>query len=301
MLLLKGDPKGNEEKEVLEREVNCLESYLEALPSLCVIGYLMRDNPRFLKTLGLFSFYRPYFQTCFTMTLFLKSGPCFMLPRRGLFGGIFTWRFFAMFGLNQISFKIKFKENQFNGETYIVNAVCVSTFGVVLGLVSIHRAAGSWKAVFSLLLKFPPLLFLPIFGFVTFGANLKGKAKDTCIKSLSSAGGGLAIDWSWTWVNFVVSLLINRLRFLVDEGLYHLHTWLTHHPDAYPVARHVDFYATALFSAALLALFHLRPLIYGVLLPSMPGVAHILQNDQVVPLVDVPSQGLTRKVCLLQK
>ena len=176
MLLLKGDPKGNEEKEVLEREVNCLESYLEALPSLCVIGYLMRDNPRFLKTLGLFSFYRPYFQTCFTMTLFLKSGPCFMLPRRGLFGGIFTWRFFAMFGLNQLSFKIKFVEEQFNGETYIANAVCVSTFGVVLGLVSIHRAAGSLKAAFSLVLNFPPLLFLPIFGFVTFGATPKGKA-----------------------------------------------------------------------------------------------------------------------------
>ena len=70
------------------------------------IFHLMRDNPGFLKRLGLFSFYRPYFQTCFTMALFLKSGSCYMLPRRGFFGGILTWRFFAMFGLNQLSFKI---------------------------------------------------------------------------------------------------------------------------------------------------------------------------------------------------
>ena len=53
---------------------------------------------------------------------------------------------------------------------------------------SIHRATGSWKAVFSLLLKFPPLLFLPIFGFVTFGANLKGKAKDTIKKLVFCRG-----------------------------------------------------------------------------------------------------------------
>ena len=64
---------------------------------------------------------------------------------------------------------------QFDGETYIANVVCISTFGVVLGLLSIHRAVGSWKTVFSLLLKFPPLLFLPIFGLVTFGPSPNGK------------------------------------------------------------------------------------------------------------------------------
>ena len=71
---------------------------------------------------------------------------------------------------------MKFFEAQFDGETYLENAVCISTLGAALGLVSIHRAVGSWKAVFSLVLKFPPLLFLPIFGFVTFGATPKGEA-----------------------------------------------------------------------------------------------------------------------------
>ena len=111
------------------------------------------------------------------------------------------------------------------------------------------------------------------------------------------------MNWRWTWVNFVVSLFINRLRFLFDEGLYHLHAWiiLHHGSDTNLAARHIDFYASTLLVAATLAVFHLRPLLFGVLLPSMPGVAHILQDNQVVPLVDVPSQGLTRKVCLLQE
>ena len=129
ILLVKGDPKGYEEKATLEREVNCLESYLEALPALLVLAYLKKAYPAFLDTLGLFSFYRPFYQTCFTMTLFLKSGPCFILPRKGLFGGIFTWRFIAMFVLNQLSFKLKFFEAQFDGETYLANVVCVSTLG----------------------------------------------------------------------------------------------------------------------------------------------------------------------------
>ena len=111
------------------------------------------------------------------------------------------------------------------------------------------------------------------------------------------------MNWRWTWVNFVVSLLINRVRFLLDEGLIQLYAWIAHYPgaDTWLSARHIDFYSGALLVAAILALFHLRPLVYGVLLPSMPGVAHVLQDDQVVPLVDVPAQGLTRKVCLLDK
>ena len=42
------------------------------LPTIDIF-HLMRDNPGFLKRLGLFSFYRPYFQTCFTMALFLYA------------------------------------------------------------------------------------------------------------------------------------------------------------------------------------------------------------------------------------
>ena len=105
------------------------------------------------------------------------------------------------------------------------------------------------------------------------------------------------MNWRWTWVNFIASLLINRFWFLRDIGLYHLHTWVTHgSEDNYPAARYADFYVSALLSAAILSVFHLRPLHHGVLLPSMPGVAHVLQDGHVVPLVDLPPQSLTRKV-----
>ena len=239
LLLVKGDPKGYEEKAALEREVNGLESYLEAMPSLVVLAYLKRANPEFLDGLGLFSFWRPFLQTCFTMTLFLRSGPCSILPRKGIFGGIFNWRFIAVFCLNQLSFNFKFVKSQFDGETYIANAVSVSTLGVVLGLVSIRRAVGSWKTVLGLILKFPPLLFLPVFGFVTFGFAPKGEAGimrfDLSLQSkdnFSFAGEGLAMNLRWTWVNFVSSLLINRLRFLHNIGLYNLHEWITVQPGA---------------------------------------------------------------------
>ena len=83
-----------------------MEPFLESLPTVCVLGYLKYSNPEFLNQLGGSSFYRqancqmflkrknhliicrPFFQTCFTMALFLKSGPCFILPASGLFGRI---------------------------------------------------------------------------------------------------------------------------------------------------------------------------------------------------------------------
>ena len=118
-----------------------------------------------------------------------------------------------------------------------------------------------------------------------------------------AAGTGLAMNWRWTWVNFVASLFINRLRFLRDISLHHLHTWVTEMQagsDNNPVAKHIDFYVSALFSAFILSFFHLRPVHYGVLLPSMPAVAHILQDGHTVPLVDnFHPQNLTRKVSFI--
>ena len=104
----------------------------------------------------------------------------------------------------------------------------------------------------------------------------------------------------WTWVNFVTSLLVNRFSFLHDVGLYHLYAWIVLHPGSenYPEARMINFFASALVATAILSLLHLRPLHFGVLLPSQPGAAHILQDGQVVPLVDLPPQSLTRSVFL---
>ena len=74
-----------------------------------------------------------------------------------------------------------------------------------------------------------------------------------------------------------------------------------HGVDTYPSASQIDFYASALVATTILASFHLRPLYYGVLLPSTPEAAYVLRDGQVVPLVDVPAQSLTRKVSKLSK
>ena len=197
LLLVKGDPTAKEEHEALDREVNCLETYLEAAPSLCVLGYLKKVNPQFLNTLGIYSFYRPYLQTCLSMTLFLRSGPCFILPRQGLFGGILTWRFFAIHILNALSFKIKFDEAQFNGETYIMTVGANAIFGIALAFFSMRGLSANWTAKISLVLKFPPILILPIFGFVTFGPTPKGEDEIFSIISLEPRGrshGQLEMD-----------------------------------------------------------------------------------------------------------
>ena len=81
-----------------------------------------------------------------------------------------------MFALNQLSFQIKITTVPVNGEIYIANMLSVSSFGVFLSLCSIRAATGSWKKVFKLALKFPPLLVLPSFGFVTFGSTPAGDA-----------------------------------------------------------------------------------------------------------------------------
>ena len=103
------------------------------------------------------------------------------------------------------------------------------------------------------------------------------------------------MNWRWTWVNFLVSLLINRLRFLIDEGLSvptpleqtlkksvsptHLLLevrWgtcltLTWHPGT----------STSMPAPCLLCQY--SPCFTQDHSP-MPGVVHVLQDDQVVPL-----------------
>ena len=93
-------------------------------------------------------------------------------------GGIISWRFIAMFALNQLSFKTKyqleFDEGHVDEDTYITNLLIVSILGILLSFISMRRVTGSLKAVLALWLQFPPLLLLPMFGFVTFGPTPKG-------------------------------------------------------------------------------------------------------------------------------
>ena len=105
------------------------------------------------------------------------------------------------------------------------------------------------------------------------------------------------MSWKWTWVNFIASLLLNRLRFLLDLVLTQLHAWITQQPEIHPPAWHLDFYVGSFVVALIFsALRSCCPLHYGVLLPTQPAVAHVLQDEHVVPVLQTPSQDLTRKV-----
>ena len=84
-LTLRRDPEAGRAKEVLDREVSSLEPFMEALPSLFVLLYLSLAEPEFLHSSATRpALTRAYGVASFTMTLFLKNGPCYFLPQDGL-------------------------------------------------------------------------------------------------------------------------------------------------------------------------------------------------------------------------
>ena len=68
-------------------KVSSLEPCLEAVPSLCAMLYLAVVEPTFFldSPWNQINLIRAYGTMCFTMALFLKSGPCFFLQSQGIF------------------------------------------------------------------------------------------------------------------------------------------------------------------------------------------------------------------------
>ena len=105
------------------------------------------------------------------------------------------------------------------------------------------------------------------------------------------------VNWKWTWANFVASLLFNRLRFLLVLVMTQVHGWITLHLAMQPpTCWYLDFYFGSLIVAATLSLLRFSAPHYGVLVPSQPAAVHVLQEEQVVPLLQNPPQRFTRKV-----
>ena len=109
------------------------------------------------------------------------------------------------------------------------------------------------------------------------------------------------MNWRWTWLNFVVSALINRLWFLIDRGVSNSWVWALSESESIIIDRSqtvfidVYFYFSVLLSVILLALFQRLTSRFGVLFPEMPEVVHASQDGHVEPLVDLPAQTLTRQ------
>ena len=116
----------------------------------------------------------------------------------------------------------------------------------------------------------------------------------------------MAVNWKWTWLNFINSTLINRFWFLMDNGIYNLHAWVLSGADiitdidkSQTIYQHIDFYITTLLSIILLALFQRSTSYFGVLLPEMPEEAHASQDGHVGPFLDIPPPTLTRPVSFI--
>ena len=101
------------------------------------------------------------------------------------------------------------------------------------------------------------------------------------------------MNWKWTWVNFVASLLLNRLRNLL---LTQMHSWITDQPEIIPLTWNLEFYIGSLIVVVTFSLLRFCPLHYGVLLINQPEAAHVLQEGQVVPVLQNTPQYFTRKV-----
>ena len=272
--------------EVLDREVASLEPFLEAMPSVCVMTYMIMTSPGFLSSLsGSVNFYRAYYITCFTMTLFLKSGPCFILPRHGLFAGIFTWRFLVVFFINMFSLNSKLLWTpSFEGSTLVLNILCVSAFSTCLALYSLHQSVGSWRGTLGVIVSHPPLLLLPIFGYFTFGTSGEASAEGE---------QGIVLSWRWTMVNMLVSFALTLVRYLVVAAqveVRSLHDWVLQATAAHAFSRakvHAMYFyclAISLLSILLTLVLYWRRGEAGILLPHLP-VHHALHHGAVLPLV----------------
>ena len=189
------------------REVSSLEPFLEALPSLCVMLYLVPVEPSlFHSQWRQTNLIRAYGTLCFSMALFLKSGPCFFLQSKGPFSGICTWKFAVVFAVNAEALYCKIAWPK-EPSTKMLNLFCVAGSTSLLSIFLIFKALGSWKRVFKAIATYPGLILLPTVGYFSFG-KIQEKVSEPTL--------GLALSWKWTFVNMLMSLGVTTALHMHD-------------------------------------------------------------------------------------
>ena len=209
-----------------------------------------------------------------SMSLFLKNGPCFILPSEGPLAGIFTWKFFLV--LITLPCQVNMKMlNLYSLGYFLSSSVFICTFSLLLALYSLYQAIGCWKTLLRIISSYPALLLLPVFTCFTFGSYKDGE-------------DGLTLSWKWTTVNTLLSYCGANIRMLLQleasETIFY-HSWIID-PKA-PLNGLVFYYyiSTNCLTILLTVLVFYSKLKYGVLLPSDPDSPHVLQEGAVVPLV----------------
>ena len=216
------------------------------------------------------------------MSLFLKNGPCFILPSDGPLAGIFTWKFLLVLITLpcQVNMKIL---SLYTFGYFVSSSICICTLSLLLALFSLYKAVLCWKTLLRIISSYPALLLLPVFTCFTFGSYKHGE-------------DGLALSWKWTKVNMLVLYFGATLRMLLQLEVFETkfdHSWILN-PKSAPYGGLVFYYVigTNCLTLLLTLLLFFSKLQYGVLLPSDPLSPHVLQAGAVVPLVAPDQPGI---------
>ena len=301
----RGVPAAPQEKAKLDREVGGLEPFLEAIPTAfvvyCISYYRFSEPELWDRVGGWFPFFVGYYGACLTMTLFLKGGPCFILPSKGRAAGILTWRFATVILTIAITIYSKIMLMNLSLNSFVTYACSICSLSMLLALLPLRQAAGSWRKVLSLTTTYPALLLLPMFSYFTFAAH-----------KTAEGVAGLILSWKWTWINMLLSFVGTTLRMLLSMAeaeasslcrmiafpppappnpstLSPLFLWalpldLSSPED--PIYICLAFTCASMLLTLLLSCLELK---YGVLLPDDPHSPHFLEEEGLlVPLASPP-------------
>ena len=304
-LTLKEDPTAGKTRATLDREVSSLEPFLEALPSLSAMLYLVAVDPAFFSSCwSQANLIRAYGTMCFAMALFLKSGPCFFLQSHGVFSGICTWRFAVVFivNLQNMMCKIVWAKEP---STKILNMCCVAGLSSLLSVCLIYKALGSLRCALKTIATYPALVLIPVVGFFTFG-----KVQE---KTISQPTLGLSLSWKWTFVNMLMSLGVTTALHVHDMDQMNLRflqmTVATESVDSHGALSYLVWSQASyiriwtkdvLISTFLMVLlFWRQEPVYGVLLPGPSEEPHVMRHGELEPLVQSAPAKYSRQAVSL--
>jgi len=211
MGLWKKDAKWKEEKERLQRNIGSLEPIIESVPQVHILLCLVGMNPilitgKSFRVVG-FDFYgAPLFFATFVTSIisaskgiasFLLDGPCKLVPKNGLFGGLGTMGFIFLW-LNIIATLLgkgsvlaysytlyggPLQYLQYKDYIYAIYWVCFYLLPqFILGLGVLIFSFGL-KGTMKIIIKFPPIILTPMFSIWTIGPVMCTKYYLECICS----------------------------------------------------------------------------------------------------------------------
>ena len=257
--------------------------------------YISLANPALLSSTASLNFTRAYTYTAFTVTLFLKNGPCFVLPREGVLTGLCTWRFFVAFAITNFCTDSKVSWSR-NALITVFNMVSNYLVSAAIALHSLRQGLGSWRRTGEIVGKFPALIILPIFGYFTFG---KVNGLDT---------PAVCLNWKSTFVNMATSLALITFFGLLDNccsSTSLLYLWISNTQTKKVIngltINSYMFDAVVIVSSVMLTILFYwnQPEEYGVLLAENPHQTYLMRNGTLLQITTSPEPMYDRQVKLI--